>query len=172
MDFLWISYSQITDLLPPNDILCLSMYNRRLFMALNRNKNTFPRPIGGDKRQLLHRIERDLPHHFMCHCCIILHEFDGPEDFGLKSMPVMSRCRLPCVINYLWREDGLQMQVHNFSLHTDYCLSFLHLRLAMKRFYHGPRSGITTESLSPVEIKKHANSTTLFPLKHKLDCRY
>ncbi|KGO62845.1 hypothetical protein PEX2_043680 [Penicillium expansum] len=154
----------ISDFLSPNDVLCLSMCNHRLFMAI-QYKTTLPRLMGSEKLALLHRIERDLPHHFLCYCCVILHKFEGPEIFGLTGMRVMSRCRLPCVVNYLWREDELQMQINHFSPHTDYCLSFLHLQLAMKRFYHGPRCGITTELLSHVEIKEHAKSTTLYSIE-------
>ena len=155
----------ISDLLQPNDILCLSLCNHRLFMALHHNKTTFPQPTGSDKLALLHQIERDLPHHFLCYCCIVLHRFDGPEEFGLRGMRVMSRCRLPCVVDYLWQENELQMQIYHFALHTDYCLSFLHLQLAMRRFYHGPRCGITTELLSHVEIKEYPNLTTLYSIE-------
>lgn len=144
------------------------MCNRRLFVALHHNKTTLPRPTGSDKLALLHQIESDLPHHFLCYCCIILHKFDGPEEFGLRGMRVMSRCRLPCLVEYLWQENELQMQIHHFALHTDYCLSFMHLQLAMKQFYLGPRCGITTESLSHVEVKEHPKVTTLYSIEAQI----
>lgn len=86
---------------PTKDILWLLIGNRRLFMALHHDKTTLPRQSGSDKLSLLHQIERDLPHHFLCYCCLILHKFDEPEEFRLKGMRVMSRCRLPCAVDYL-----------------------------------------------------------------------
>lgn len=158
----------ISDLLPPTDILCLSMCDHRLFMALHRQRKSLPRPIESTKVALLRRIERDLPHHFLCHCCLILHKFDGPEHFGLTGMQLMNKCRLPCVVNCWWEESGLQMQMHDLNLHTHYSLYFLHLQLAMRRFYHGPRCGITTESLSHIQIEEHAKSTTLFSIEAQI----
>ncbi|CRL23174.1 unnamed protein product [Penicillium camemberti] len=85
----------ISDLLPPNDILCLSMCDHRLFIALHRKRKSLPRPIESNKVALLHRIERDLPHHFLCHCCLILHKFNGPEHFGLTDVFKLPQNREP-----------------------------------------------------------------------------
>lgn len=76
----------ILDLLELEDILCLSMCNCQLFGALSRKRKLFP-PAEGSRLEVLDRIVHDLPNHFLCDPCSILHCFGigagfTPINFG------------------------------------------------------------------------------------------
>lgn len=61
----------ISDLHELEDILCLSMCNRRLFGALSCKRKLIP-PTEGSRLVVLDRIVRDLPNHFLCYPCDVL----------------------------------------------------------------------------------------------------
>ncbi|CAG8908261.1 unnamed protein product [Penicillium egyptiacum] len=157
----------ISDLLSPEDILCLSMCDHRLFGALSRKRNFLPL-VASDKLPFLHRIERDLPGYFVCHCCFLLHEFDGSERFAMSGIRLEWRSRLPCVSGWKWETVGLEMRIHNLMLHTDYRLYFLQLQLVMRRFYCGDQFGLSTESLHHTQVIEKAEETILFSIEARI----
>jgi hypothetical protein len=101
------------------------------------------------KLSVLNRLERDSPEYFACNICHVLHRYDGSESFGLSGLHQDGTCRLPCVdewFSYLFTLDT--------RYNRSYRLSFLQLKLAMRRFYYGPRAGISTDSLSYTQVRQ------------------
>lgn len=155
--------SSISDLLSNEDIYCLSLSNSRLFTALKRQRKQLQQPIGVDKLRLLHRIGRDLPNYFVCYFCLVLHKYDrSGECSGLSHPPFHWFFDIPCVKKRESISYELALQVHGYEFHTRYMFYFVHLQLAMRRFYYGPKFGITTESLSYTEVIEYNKSLTLF----------
>ena len=145
----------ITDFLPLDDWICISLCNRRLFAIFNHRTNS-ARPSGKDKLPVLRRLERDLPKYFICHVCHILHEFDGSECFGLSGSAFeLKNCPLRCLPK--WREER-ELELRGQAplwFHVYHRIFFLHLQLAMRRFYHGEKCGISTEALSYTQARTH-----------------
>ena len=90
----------------------------------------------------------------------------GTESLGLSGLPHERTSRLPCVqIDQLDKLVGYRVDkwfgvLHTLTTHpllsyTPYCLSFLQAKLAMRRFYYGPRSGISTDSLSYTQVHQY-----------------
>jgi hypothetical protein len=160
----------ILDFLPADDIFCLSVCNLRLSAILHRKIETLQRPTARDKLPILRRIERDLPNHFICHCCFLLHELDGSEDFGLCGRRSQWKCRLPCIVSGDWEKEGLQIAMHEVPARVDYKLCFIHVYLAMRRFRLGVRSGISPNALNYSQRREFAGLMTLFCIQAKV-CR-
>lgn len=153
----------ILDLLELEDILCLSMCNRQLFRALSRKRKLFP-PAEGSRLEVLDRIVHDLPNHFLCDPCSILHMFDGPEWFA-KTSWLGWPSRLPCVYQYEWYRDGIISQVHNILLWDRRRIYSDKLRLVMRWLYYGAQYGLGTESLYHTQVREHPESITLFSIE-------
>ena len=158
----------ISDFMPTDDILCLSVCNLRLSAILRRKRKSLQLPTAKDKLPILRRIERDLPHYFLCYCCFLLHKFDGSEDFGLSGRRSQWTCRLPCVMNGDWENEELQIAMHEVPARVDYKICFIHVQLAMRRFYLGARSGISVNALSYTQRREFAGLKTLFCVQAKL----
>jgi len=137
----------ISDLLSVVDFTCLSLCNRR-FRELSLRQIIGQSPLTKhEKLSVLNRLERDSPEYFACDICHVLHQYDGSESFGLSKWHHERTCRLPCVdkwLSYLFALD--------IRFDRNYRLSFLQLKLAMRRFYYGPRAGISTDSLSCTQV--------------------
>ncbi|CAG8909115.1 unnamed protein product [Penicillium egyptiacum] len=148
--------SSITDFLPLNDRICISLCSRRLFAIFNHRTNP-ARPLGKDKLPVLRRLERDLPKYFVCYICHILHKYDGSEYFGLSgSVYDQEKCPLRCLPK--WKEDGFDLELRDQApiwFHVYRIFYFLHLQLAMRRFYYGEKFGISTEALSYTQVRTH-----------------
>jgi hypothetical protein len=108
---------------------------------------------------LLNRLERDSPEYFACDICNVLHRYDGAERFGLSGLRHERNHRLPCVDK--WFETSYFMITHASSTYIRNRLSFLQLKLAMRRFYYGPRAGISTDSLSYTQVRQISPDMTL-----------
>ena len=157
----------IAGFMPPNDLICFSLCDHRLFSLLH--KTTAPR-LGRDLTlELLQRLERDLPNHFACQCCITIHPYYRVTDLDNQPM-YSSMCLLRCVVNSAWHEPRFRLSIHGFAAYTMYEFSFLHLQLAMKRFNGGLRYGITPEKLSYIEVQENyePKCTTLFSIETKV----
>lgn len=152
----------ISDLLSYEDINCLSLSNSRLFTVLERQRKKLRLPIGSDKVPILRRLEHDLPDYFMCHCCFVLHKFDGSQCSTVLNSPYGWPDAIRCA-------DKLKhaIIILGFS-RTNYIFYFFYIQLAMKRFYHGPHFGISTESLSYTEVQEYDDSVTLFSLEAQI----
>ncbi|EKV05206.1 hypothetical protein PDIG_84720 [Penicillium digitatum PHI26] len=55
------------------DVICISPCNRRLFATFH-HRNHSMLPSGIDKLPPLNSLERDLPNHFICYSCHLLHK--------------------------------------------------------------------------------------------------
>ena len=132
----------ISDFLPVVDLVCFSLCNRRFFALSQRQIKRLPPRTQDDTLSILNRLERDTPEYFSCDMCNILHRYDGSESFGLSVSEREKTCRLPCVQTRRWFSTSCTMRTHLGITYAQYEFSFLHLKLAMKRFHYGPRSGL------------------------------
>ena len=106
----------------------------------------------------LRRLERDNPRYLACDDCLVLHHFDGiPEPLRIPSPRVYRQSTyypplLGCTQkSRFWpvAHNYLRMPVHDGrSTHCGYRLHWSHLHLAMRRFFHGPQYGISTDALA------------------------
>ncbi|CAP91590.1 Pc13g05210 [Penicillium rubens Wisconsin 54-1255] len=152
----------ISDFLPVVDLVCFSLCNRRFFALSQRQIKRLPPRTQDDILSILNRLERDTPEYFSCEMCNILHRYDGSESFGLSVSEREKTCRLPCVQTRRWFSTSCTMRTHCGIAYTQYEFSFLHLKLAMKRFHYGPRSGISTDSLSYTQVR-HYPMQSVYP---------
>ncbi|CAG8007167.1 unnamed protein product [Penicillium salamii] len=143
----------ISDFLPLVDLCCFSVCNRRHYCLLSWKIN--PRlPLTPTQKLLLStRLAQDTPSYFACTRCNLLHRYDGSESFGLSGYARERTCRLPCV--QTWFSSTGTLAFHRLDALCVKELSFLHLYLAMRRFYHGPECGISTDSLSHTQVFEH-----------------
>ncbi|CRL25341.1 Cyclin-like F-box [Penicillium camemberti] len=135
----------ISDFLPLVDLICFSLCNHRLLQLSQRQINRLPPRTKDDQLSILNRLERDFPKYFACEVCSRLHRYDGSESFGLSGLAHKRTCRLPCVrrekrFDPHWFDYSLILRTHFGVQYTANHLSFLQLKLAMRRFYYGPRS--------------------------------
>lgn len=132
------------ELLP--DLICFSLCNHRLYELL------LPRRRQSDlfdhyKISFLERISHDHPEYFACDMCMILHRYDGSESFGLTSFGGKMDNQLPCMNSKAWLHQNLITSDHSDNYYAP-PFSFIHLKLAMRRFRYGKQYGISTDSLS------------------------
>ena len=150
----------ITDFLPVDDWICISLCSCRLFAIYNRRyKST--RPLGKTKLPLLRRIERDLPSYFVCYICCVLRKDDGFEFASLSGPSIDFNCSLQC-LKYR-KEVPRELELHWEPLHYLYVYRyfyFTHLQLAMRRFYLEDQFGISTEALSYTQVRTHPEHST------------
>lgn len=145
----------ISESLPSVDLDCFSVCDHRLYKLLSRQTNPSPRLAPDDKFSILTRLERDLPSYFACKICNLLHWYDGSENFGLSGYNSDRTCHLPCVkynSGKHWFSIHHVLAVHQHHSISINEFSFLHLKLAMRRFYYGPEAGISTDSLSHTQV--------------------
>ncbi|KAJ5501733.1 hypothetical protein N7453_006550 [Penicillium expansum] len=127
----------ITDFLPLNDRIYISLCSRRLFAIFNHRTNP-ARPLGKGKLPVLRRLERDLPKYFVCYI------YDQQQ------------CPLRCFQKWGKNGRGLELRYQGPNwLHVYRKFYFLHLQLAMRRFYYGEKFGISTESLSHTQVRTY-----------------
>lgn len=150
----------IYDHLPsPVDRVCLCLCNHRLYI-LFMTYYQFP-SLRRDNLSIFARLEKDLPGFFACDICNILHRYDGSESFGLSGMAHTKYSQLPCV-RHGYEEDAeciggssVSMRTHSTFDHSKNRLSFLQVKLAMRRYLYGPRFGINTDSLAFTQIMEY-----------------
>lgn len=152
----------IFDFLSSVDFLCFSLCSHRLRELSLKQISRLPPCMGGHKL-FLTRLERDLPEYFACDYCEILHRYDGSESFELAGLPSGEACQLPCARPW-WFTTWATMRSHSFRPYSPNQLSFLQLKLAMRRFYCGPRAGVSTDSLFYTQIRRYPlQSTSTYP---------
>lgn len=156
----------ISDFLSHVDLICLSLCNHRLLELIRKQIHPLPALTQEDKLMVLIRLEKDLPEYFACSVCNLLHRYDGSESFGLGGLPHERTSQLPCVridevdesVGYKfdkWFGEMLTLRTHTCLGYSPYRLSFLQVKLAMRRFYYGSKSGISTDSLSYTQVRQH-----------------
>jgi hypothetical protein len=142
----------IFNFLPLVDLICFSLCNHRLLKLSRRQMNRLPR-TQDDKLSVLNRLERDFPEYFACDFCKVLHRFDGSESFGLHEFSYQRTCPVPCLHKATWFSDDFSLRTHFDWTHSPYRLLFIQIKLAMKRFHYGPRSGVSTDSLGYTQVR-------------------
>lgn len=137
-------FLSISDFISVVDLACLSLCSRRLRGLSLRQINLQSPLTEQEKLSDLNRLERDSLEYFACDICNVLHRYDGSESFGLSGFRHDNTCRLPYVD--MWFGNPLILDTRYYRSYMPNRLSFLQLKLAMRRFYYGPRAGISTDS--------------------------
>ena len=129
------------------DTACLALCNHFLLTVLGKHNLAVLRD--GDRASFLTTLTQDLPRHFYCHMCSRLHLRNHVRPPWTKLQP------LKC-LRSSGRFNGMELwnlfQAH-MPVYSSYLLQHPHVQLAMKRHRHGPEHGISTDSLSYVEIQ-------------------
>ena len=142
--------------LPREDICSLSLCSHRhleIFRSQTKHKLKIEVLL-----PFLCRLERDNPRYLACDDCLVLHHFDSiPEPLRLPS-PIVYRQStyypplLGCTqTSRFWpvAHNYLRMPIHDGrSTHCGYRLHWSHLHLAIRRFFHDPQYGISTDALA------------------------
>lgn len=143
----------ISNRLSPVDIACLALCNRQLLFSLGSVCNDLPKsrtggPEDGPRIDLLTRFSRDLPQYYLCHACLRLHLW------GKVALPG-PKFKVPACVDSLdhtvYRLKQPIYIVH-YPSHAYYKFHFVHLQLAMRRFYYGAQFGIPVQSLLYTEV--------------------
>lgn len=124
--------------LQPSSLCCVSPSES--LQAAIRKKQTSPFESPGTR-------------YFICYICHLFHKYDAAKDFGPRSIFFEDDAdHLLCLLQ--WSHHPLLGLKFNASpwRNVRYQVYFLNLQLAMKRFYHGPQFGISTEAIC------HSNS--------------
>ena len=149
----------ITDLLPVDDLICVSLCSRRLFI-INNPQYPSTQPSKELKLPILRRLERDLPNYFICYKCFILHRLDGSKTSGISGPIVHFTCPLRCLRSSKWAPEhiiSLGEWLPPVNMFHKFC--FLHVQLAMRRFYLGDQVGISTKALSYTQVRVHPENS-------------
>lgn len=155
----------ISTFLKPIDLLCFSLCSRWISTVLDGQRRKLR--YAPERFQLLLRLDRDLPDQFVCHECYLLHKYNESRDFRLPH-PFDFRPQYQCIT----RDKHHKLLLHQTdSGHVTYEFYFIHLQLAMKRFYYGPVAGISTDSLFTVEVAQSIRTTTLFCCEARICCQ-
>lgn len=144
----------ISDHLSPVDIACLALCNRRrLLFSFGSACDDLPQnrtggPEDGPRIDFLTRLSRDLPQYYLCHACLRLHLWRKVALPGPKF-------KVPPCIESLHRSVyrlKKPLYVIHYPSHAYYEFHFVHLQLAMRRFYYGAEFGIPVQSLLYTEV--------------------
>ncbi|PLN85570.1 hypothetical protein BDW42DRAFT_202409 [Aspergillus taichungensis] len=151
-ELLWM----ISEYLSPVDLACLALRNRHLLHTFagtafkNFSNGRTGNPTDDARIQLLSRLSCDLPQYHLCFICLRLHLW---KKAGLPSVYYFKIHRRADVLDSTnwYLIEHLSLAHHpSYSL---YRFHFVHLQLAMRRFYYGPEFGIPVEALLYTEIK-------------------
>lgn len=148
--------AQIYTLLSPVDLTCLGLCNHRLY-TLFKAYHRFP-TLRADRLAIFIRLERDLPEYFACDICNLLHRYDGSESFGLSGLAHTKSTQLPCVRKGYEPDaeciggSSISMRSHAWFSHPGTRVSFLQIKLAMRRYCYGPQAGINPDSLAFTQV--------------------
>lgn len=151
----------ICDFLSPVDLICFSLCSHRLRELCLRQISRLPPCTEDDKILILIRLERDLPEYFACESCKCLHLYDESENYSPDDRPQGEICLLPCAQGW-WSSIWTNLRTHTSTQYSGSQLSFLQLKLAMRRFFHGPKFGISTDSLFYTQVC-HAPPRAVYP---------
>lgn len=149
----------ISQLLSNVDFCCFAVCNRGVYHLLQAQTDLSSCLNFTQKFSLITRLERDIPPYFACKPCNLLHRYDGSDRFGVSGLTKASSfryCPPPSCVQYCSKP------LRGFEPWSELAIpacrsrcppfSFLHVKLAMRRFYHGPECGISIESLSHTQV--------------------
>lgn len=150
VELLWM----ISEHLSPADVACLTLCSHHLIhcfikSAFHGIPNGRTGGSGDDTRiDLLSRLSRDLPQYYLCYACLRLHIWNKIE-LPRPGFDVPDCCKSLPVRNWYLRRP---IHLISYPCYSDYEFHFVHLHLAMRRFYYGPQFGIPVESLLYREV--------------------
>ncbi|CAG7948907.1 unnamed protein product [Penicillium olsonii] len=155
----------IVDFLSPEDVLCLAFCSVDLWSILEGRRKKFSL-VGHKKLPLLRRLEYDALAYFACACCSMLHMYESSR-LSPRSSPTET---LPCIRDGRWKTPELGFMLFRKDLDPPYELNFLMVQLAMRRFHHGPQTGITCESLNYAQVRSRGGTYQL-PVMVSIEAR-
>lgn len=135
------------------DRCCILLCNHYLLATIGRGVLSDLQPgtseAEGDRERFLTRLTRDFPSQFFCHNCSRIHSQDR---FGPPGPAMQPRHPLHCAPSP--RETTLRqmLRAHPYPRLNRYLLTFSHVQLAMKTYHHGPKHGVSTDSLAFVSV--------------------
>lgn len=144
--------------LSPIDVACLALGNHHLlycfgvtaFKGFSNGRSRTPTPTDDARIELLSRLSRDLPQYYLCFICLRLHLWKNVERPTIWSPRLRHRlCDLEILLDC---ELTSELPLSCYPSFSHYDFHFVHLQLAMRRFYHGPEFGIPVESLLYTEV--------------------
>lgn len=148
----------ISDHLSVVDIACLALCNHHLMASFIEMKSAFARFSNSRVVDLndavridfMNRLALDLPPYYPCFGCLRLHPWRNialPRPyFNLPG------CFRPLYDSESYTDRTRAMNLENYPSFTTCAFHFVHLQLAMRRFYYGPEFGIPAESFSSTEV--------------------
>lgn len=142
----------IVGLLPAVDLICLMLCSHELFRLWHPQRRQHSLRTYADKLLLLNRLERDSPQFFACDVCKVLHRLDGLETFGLSRLS-HGRTYAPTCVQEDWFSPSWNPTIPLVLFTSGHELSFLQVKLAMRRLYYGDPFGITTSSMSLTQVR-------------------
>lgn len=102
----------------------------------------------GPRNDFLTRFSRDMPQYYLCHACLRLHLWAKVALPGPKFK--VSAC-VDSLDHSVYRLKQPIYIIH-YPSHAYYKFHFVHLQLAMRRFYYGAQFGIPVQSLLYTEV--------------------
>ncbi|KAI9036107.1 uncharacterized protein KD926_002439 [Aspergillus affinis] len=167
----------ISDHLSVVDIACLALCNYHLMASFIDTKSAFD---NFSKRRIIDlndavriefmtRLAHDLPPYYLCFGCLRLHrwwniELPGPH-FDFLNLP---KCFKPLSYNDRYGHRRRALELEYYPSYTRCQLHFVHVQLAMRRFYCGPRFGLKAESFFSTEVAIHSlENGTLGPIANE-----
>lgn len=158
------SILSISESLSNVDFCCFAVCNRGVYCLLQPQPDLSSCLTSCQKFSLITRLERDIPPYFACKPCNLLHRYDGSDRFGVGGLTEapdllsssLQYCPPPSCVRYCPKPTRRFQPWSELSIPgcRERCppFSFLHVKLAMRRFYHGPECGISTDSLSHTQV--------------------
>ncbi len=149
----------ISQHLSPVDSTCLALCSHRLFTLPFRSLMYSPCPKGGPRSSaadddlcidLLTRLSRGWSEYYLCYACLRLHL---SRHVNLRAPNFKLR---KCYDSLPWdKKKSLSLSVFDsleFPIYSTCGFHWIHLYLAMRRFYLGPSFGIPLVSLLYAEV--------------------
>lgn len=157
----------IAELLSPASSTCLALCNRRLMSVFaaggllkHRLQKGEPGDLTNERPIFLTRLSFDIPAYYVCSICLQLHLW---RTFPLPALFRYTKCfhLTNGHDRYWWL--GRPVAKLMWPSRPLYEFHFTHLQLAMRRFYHGPKYGVSTDSLFYVEVTASPCDDTTSP---------
>lgn len=140
----------------PADTTCLALCNHRLLSvfavgSLLRHRLPMGQPgdLTNERSLFLTRLSLDIPEYYLCSICSRLHLW---RTFPPPALFKRTRCfrLLAGHGEYWWVGQPIARPL--WPRISPYKLHFTHAQLALRRFCYGPKYGISTDSLSYIEV--------------------
>lgn len=145
--------------LSPVDLVCLALGNRYLLNSIagtafkNFSKCRTDTPTDSARIELLSRLSYDLPQYHLCFICLRLHLWKSAGLPGCYSaIDTYPEHVVDIATDYTTWYLKRPLPLAGYPSYAFEPFYFVHLQLAMRRFYYGPEFGIPVESFLYTEI--------------------